>query len=285
MLSKKLGRPLKELPPRYVRALRALKLAAKPFAKMSCPEAFAHALKAVASDLRPATWCEYRRAAVLECERRGFAQAAVLLQDMKQADFGVARKKNKKRITITAAEKDALASAAKKKGDQAILFSILLCWRYGLRAAELPRLAVQDNYLFVASAKKTGVRGSDRRFKIANQEIEIVTRVAKLLSTETSEKLRARLYRLGKKVFPKNKIGITFHRIRHQVASDLKSSKVDIISIAKILGHRSCKSTNLYGDPRRGSSGRGAPPVEAEFEPRPAPGLPPRTDPGATPRP
>lgn len=273
----------KPFPKRYERALKAITLAAKPYEDDGYPIAYKKALGEIAANLRPATWCEYRRAAVLECKRLDLHDAARDIQLLKQADFTSRRPKKQKKITITADDTHVLLETAGKSGDVALRFALVLCWRYGLRAAELPNLSIDGTHLVIKGAKRTGVRGSNRRIKFHNKEREQFERVVAILAQETSVTLRARLYRLRRKLFPKATIGITFHRIRHQVASDLKRSNVDIVTIAKLLGHRSCKSTNAYGDPRRGSARRGVPPVIAEFEPRPTPEMPPRSKAGPAP--
>lgn len=93
-----------------------------------------------------------------------------------------------------------------------------------------------------------------------------------------------RLYRLSKELYPRRQ-PVTFHRVRHQVASDWKAQGLELAEIAKLLGHRSCQSTNGYGDPRRGkgSPARKKFEVKAEYEPKPLKWSPPASRKGPAP--
>lgn len=272
-----------QVPKRYRRALQALVHACEPFAALGFPAAYLSGLRSIAGTLRGATWCEYRRAAVLACQAAGLDEAANTIQALKQAECSTTRPGRRyRRRTITREEVSALITKAIERRDSVLAFALHMGWRYGVRAAELMNLRVSSNQLWIRSAKRTHNRGNDRRVTIPGKEIGHFQKYIPLLALETPNSIRMRLYRLCKQVIP-NRQGITLHRIRHQVASDLKRSKVPLVVIAKLLGHRSMKSVKTYGDPRRGRLVRGTPPVVAEFEPQPVRNVAPQKTSGPAP--
>lgn len=197
------------------------------------------------------------------------------MQALQQRDCSETRQRRKsRRRTVGHEEVFALIARAKEQDDKLLACALLLAWRYGLRAAEMRGLTMAGPYLMVRSAKRTSTRGSSRKIGIPEKERPIFEKWLPRLRDISTEALRMRLYRLCQEVLQRRQ-GITFHRIRHQVASDLMSSGVDEVSIARLLGHRSCKSTRSYGDPRRGRMPRKMPPVRSEFEPRPVANTPP----------
>lgn len=275
MLAHSIPKPKNPIPKRYQRAWRALQIAAQPHTDLGPLGAMKRALADLAPKVRPATWCEYRRAGVLERLAAGREQEADELQALQQRDCSETRQCRKsRRRTVGHEEVLALIARAKEQGDQLLVCALLLAWRYGLRAAEMAGLTMVGPDLMVRSAKRTATRGSSRKIGIAAKERPVLEQWLPRLRTISTEALRMRLYRLCQEVLPRRQ-GITFHRIRHQVASDLKSSGIDEVSIARLLGHRSCKSTRSYGDPRRGRMQRKMPPVRSEFEPKPVASTPP----------
>lgn len=272
------------IPKRYQRAWRALQIAAQPHWHLGALQALKQALADLASQLRPATWCEYRRAGVLERLAAGREQEADELQALQQRDCSATRPTRKsRRRTVDQEEVASLVAKAKEQDDKLLACALLLAWRYGLRAAEMARLEMAGPWLLVRSAKRTSNRGSDRRISIPEKERPVLAQWIPLLAAVSTEALRMRLYRLCREVMPRRQ-GITFHRIRHQVSSDLKSSGIEEVSIARLLGHRSCKSTRSYGDPRRGRMQRKMPQVRSEFEPKPVASTPPSRQVPPTPK-
>lgn len=255
-------------PKRYLRALAALILASR---RLKLP--LDQALTAIAPGIRKATFFEYRRAATLYLQMTGRPAHAEHFAKIQRPKSEATKTK---RRTIAFDDVKALATAAEKRGDYALNTALELSWKYGLRAAELSSVEVVGNELRVKGAKRTASRGSDRTIVLGEKAAQRLGRRVELLKSENAEALRMRLYRLCKELYPRRQ-PVTFHRVRHQVASDLKAQGVEITEIAKLLGHRSCKSTNGYGDPRRGkgSATRARIAVKAEHEPKPLKSAPP----------
>ena len=192
--------------------------------------------------------------------------------------------KKTKRRTIKLETAQALAKAAADRKDYSLGVAIELSWRFGLRLAEFAGVEVRGNSLEVKGAKRTTRRSSNRTIVLGEKDAKRLGRLIGKLKSENPEALRMRLYRLSKELYPRRQ-PVTFHRIRHQVASDLKAQGVEIEEIAKLLGHRSCASTNGYGDPRRGkgSAKRSKLTVKAEYEPKPLKSSPPAARKGPAP--
>lgn len=262
------------IPARYQRAWRALQQAATPHSHLGPYQSLRQALISLAPVLRPASWCEYRRAGVLHFGVVRKYDEAEALQALRQSDYTKTRPgRRHRRRTITHEEVLRLVARARELGDDTLAASVLLAWIYGLRAAEIGNLELDGNTLIVKSAKRTRVRGSDRQITIPDRDRSLVRFLLPRLVGVTTAALRMRLWRLCRDVMPRRQ-GITFHRLRHQVASDYKAFGADELSLARLLGHRSCRSTRSYGDKRRGKKKRQMPEVTAEFEPKPAPPLP-----------
>lgn len=258
-------------PKRYLRPLNALVKAASNSTTLD------QALIDLATRVRKSTFFEYRRAVVIYLQMTNQPSRAAQFAKIQRPEAArLDGPKKKKRRTIEIKTVQTLFKAAADRKDYSLVLALELGWKYGLRLAEFAGVEVRENRLEITSAKRTSRRGSNRAIALTDDDAERLGRSIAKLKAENPEALRMRLYRLSKELYPRRQ-PVTFHRVRHQVASDLKAQGVEIAEIAKLLGHRSCQSTQGYGDPRRGkgSPARRKLDVKAEHQPKPLKSSPP----------
>lgn len=233
-------------------------------------------LKIKAANLRSATFCEYRKAAIEFADACSWDSSN--LRRLVQVDLlqeGQRRPRKRRKLPLGVNRLRALYTTARQRGDETLAAALLIATWFGVRLGELPTLrvvrAVNDEkvFLVVKSAKRTPVRGSNRDLEIPLEHQAIVTAAVNTIHGCNTEQLRKRLYYLDRELYPRHTYRVTIHRIRHQVASDLKASGIDLADLGALLGHRSQKSTEHYGDRRHGKRRRLPGTVQSEFVPRP----------------
>lgn len=262
------------LPKRYQRAWRAIcrRLPANPNIKD-----ILRALVGLAPQLRPATFCEYRRAITLMLSSRPELAAqfgSIRQRQHVHADWKPPRKVRKR--SIAKEQIAVLIDAARFREQDSLAGAMSLVSRYGMRAAELPTLEMLSTEtgstcLHIRSAKRTSVRGNDRKVPIAPEELDEVRRCVEAVQGLNVRAAQMALYRLDLEIHSSRKQRITFHRIRHQLASNAKADGIALVDLAALLGHRSTKSTRSYGDARRGTKGTSIPQAIPETMPRDIP--------------
>lgn len=215
------------------------------------------------------SWNKKRRALEVYYESRHIPEEAKFI---KATPFPEGAHKYKevpfiKKVTNDDFKKLLNGCKSKKTPDSSLAGAITVAWMIGCRPSEMMSIQLlPENGIFIKGSKQTddGMRGMDRylylndeSFKIFSVGLELMKReLEKLAPGETQMRavgmLQKRLDGLNKKLFPKRKKHITFKSFRHQLGSELKSSSLDRVQSAAILGHQSVDSINKYGDSRSG---------------------------------
>jgi integrase len=230
-------------------------------------------LKQKAPVIRKTSYTELRLAAVNLAKACRWDPAPLCV---KQVDLIPEDRKRPSKLRKRSIERErlkALVMEANRAKDKRLFFALILADHYALRLAEIPNLNIElkkdgNYYLVIKGAKRTVNRGSNRSALIPASEIHWHQTAVTILRGCNAERLRKNLWALDKKLFPSHDAyRVTIHRIRDQVASDLKASGVSMYQTAALLGHRSQKSTEHYGNRRRGKRKRS--PIEVLPEVRP----------------
>lgn len=147
----------------------------------------------------------------------------------------------------------------------------------GCRPAEIPKLSVamEDGSLVIlisgAKVKNSGHHcGAATGQAVRTLRIPIASpaagRLASLLDTSgtisipdrrTLRNLRESIARASQKLFSQR---LSYYSFRHQLASDMKRSGMEVAEIAAFLGHASTKTQSVYGRAGSGRSPGGAMP-------------------------
>jgi len=224
------------------------------------------ALLAVASDYRPGSWRNLRNA-IAEAQREaGYNSVAdevrkiknPITKDWQKDREGTLKKiKKKKPRCKSITDDDAMKLAEKIYDKNKKLAGIVLASKYtGCRPSELSSIEhIGDDCFRITGAKKREDRGLDRTIKLPEFEAGQLRQIIKLqcLADIDTRKVGNQLGYYTRELWPTRKARPTLYSFRHQLGSDLKSSKLTRKQVAYIMGHRVTASVDVYGDKRKGS--------------------------------
>lgn len=223
------------------------------------------ALSAVAGDYRPGSWRNLRNA-IAEAQREaGYESVAdaireiknPITKDWKQDPAGtLAKIKKKKPRCKSITRLEALQLSEKIMIKNRKLAGIFIASVFtGCRPSELSSIESVGNDCFrIEGAKKRKDRGLDRIIKITAQdsiELKKIIKEGCLVGVNT-KKVGNQLAYYTRELWPTRKLRPTLYTCRHQLGSDLKSSKLSRKEVAYIMGHRVTASVDVYGDKRKG---------------------------------
>ena len=218
------------------------------------PKKLADALKACASEYRPAYWRKLRSAIAYDQERQGFNKAAERVRETKRPEGATpARQRRAKGVTL--ADSQTIISHLRERGDQQAWAAVTLARWTGARPAEMPAMTMAGDQIVIEGAKKShgGKRGADRVVSLSDPVAlaEVREAVAVLAGAEMGP-IQDRISRAGRQLWPQRKAVPSLYSWRHQVGSDLKASGLDRKAVAYLMGHQSTESVEVYGRRNRG---------------------------------
>ena len=236
------------------------------------------------SDLRPATWRQYRAAVVFVLGQQAVPDAEYFhsrlmerpINPTSQKDLP-ARTSSSKAKTLPNADMAALiAHLSKHNGRWDQLTGIWLIWGSitGLRPIEWrdvePERHEGEVILYVHNAKHDEQRanGPIRTVHVRHAEdalkslLEFIERLQAGQFEEVYEGCRLALWRATKALWPRRKRRPSLYTGRHQFAADAKSAGLPPEAIAALMGHAVTETHQAHYGKRR--SGRGRVLVEAE---------------------
>lgn len=241
------------------------------------PKRITDALKASASEYRPAYWRRLRNALELDQREKGYQDAAERIKGtinpmttdahgpLDKGLRGAVPPKQRRAKSISKEDHAKLWKAAKALDDRdETCAAILLAERLGVRPAEMPRLKVDQErgVVRVTGAKRTGDRGADRELTLPDdprvrKNMAVSAQKLARVGPEGVRRIQSRLDRLSRKLWPRRQARPSLYTFRHQMGAELKSMKLDRRAIAYIMGHQSTQSVEVYGDRRKSRGGIG----------------------------
>lgn len=238
------------------------------------PKRLADALKAVAPEYRPDYWRKLRNAIQFDQAEKGFKDAADRVAATKnpvtKPGSGLTIKPKERRVRrITDADSQKLIEHFKEKGDAQAVAVIRVTELTGARPAELAGIIViDDRHIYIHGAKKNekGDRGADRVIELSPDQVREIAQHLPHLEQGPGA-VQDRIYRAGKKIWPRRKATPTLYSYRHQMGADLKASGLSREDVAYIMGHQATDSAGRYGNPRTArGGGRSLPRPAAEAD-------------------
>lgn len=255
------------------------------------PRRIASALKACASEYRPAYWRRLRNALAYSQYASGYKKQALEVNSTVNPttidDDGKAKQgkpKQRRQKSIKDADADKIINSMYEKGDVQGAALATLCRFTGCRPAEAAGIIASGGAVRIAGVKKSEKlqRGADRTLFIEDDAIfQTVERAVRDLDGLSGDKLENAVERFratAKAVFPKRKMHPSLYTFRHQIGANLKSDKsMSQKEVAYVMGHQSAESVKVYGRSQAGNGkswlrmadGYSDPKVRMELEPRP----------------
>lgn len=221
---------------------------------------------------RPGTWRNRRNALAYSFSYQGYEDIADKISAMvnpltaSKATRALVPKKQTRTHKVSDKDHQKMTTYLQETGDIAVLGAVTLAKIIGIRPTEMRSLKFDDiqKSIFVIGAKKRekGDRGIDRKLLLDSEDYLTVKAAYEQLMTEFNrtdalperamKRIQNRLYKQVRKIFNERKSYPSLYSYRHQFGSDLKSSGMDRITIAAIMGHASVDSVNVYGSKRHG---------------------------------
>jgi len=224
-------------------------------------------LKSLAYIHKPDVWRKLRRAVTYDQQAKGYIKPSKRIAKQQYPSTVLPSDRPKLRCKVKRVKEEEFTKLYQSTTNGNLKAALVLSKYTGCRPAEMLHIkALGNNKFFIPSAKKTedGLRGLDRTIKLNLKEAKTVGQALKILASLDPRKgktsLQKALERATKKVWPRRKKRITFYSFRHQMASNLKSTNVDLKTRSYIMGHQSTTSISSYGDMRYGT---GAPDITA----------------------
>jgi hypothetical protein len=239
------------------------------------PKKITDALLMCADEYRPAYWRKLRNALEFDQAEKGYSKAADRIKlaknplTLKSAPAMIkAKVKKKERRVKAVADEDhkKIVSYFKEKKDWAVVSALVIANLTGCRPAEMSSIKVLDGAILITGAKKTesNERGLDRTLLFDEKTLAKIKKAVNYINAEESSKealktsamtrIQARLDNGTKALWPRRKSTVTLYSYRHQMGSDLKSSPLDRVDVAYMMGHQATKSVNVYGNRKTASN-------------------------------
>lgn len=236
------------------------------------PKRLSDALKAVASDYRPAYWRRLRNAIAFDQREKGFDDAAKRVDATKNPvtkDGGTDGVKPKQvRIKRVSEADDSRLMAHFTELDDPVTTAALFVTKYtGARPAELKGIEIRDGRVFVAGAKKShdGKRGADRELVLPERVVAMIGQALPYLKGDIGP-VQDRIRSAGKKLWPQRNAVPSLYSWRHQLGAELKASGIDRVQVAYLMGHQATESVDRYGNSRTARGGRVMPGVPGDAD-------------------
>lgn len=170
---------------------------------------------------------------------------------------GCTKRKRLKKKTINKKDMELIATTIINKKDEPMKMAFTLALYCGVRPGEMHSIQqTGHNTFFINGIKKDeqGKRGTDRHIVVQSKSIsKQISTAIKEIKSDKIRNIQGRFNYLTKKLFPKSKARTTLYSLRHQFASELKSSKMDVHEVAYLLGHQSTRTMESYGYANAGS--------------------------------
>lgn len=155
-----------------------------------------------------------------------------------------------------------LSTKLRTAQDKALLGAVTLANFLGCRPTEMWSLKFTDDGTIViegAKKRETDDRGLNRevilpaelteRLKLAHTCLLSELRTENESRHKAMRRIQGRLNTVCRQIWPKRKYQISLYTFRHQISSNLKSSGMDRVELAAIMGHRTTDSSDRYGKP------------------------------------
>lgn len=231
------------------------------------PKRITDALKTVAGQHRPAYWRRLRNALAFDQGEKGFKNAAIRINDLKNpitrdGSSEAAKPKQPRSKRVTEADENKLMAHFSALNDPVTTAALYVAKHTGARPAEFAGMQVIDGKVFVPGAKQShgGTRGADRLIELPPTVVNAISQALPYLQGDigpTQDRIRA----AAKKLWPQRKALPSLYSFRHQMGSDLKASGLDRRAVAYLMGHQATESVNVYGNSRTARGGRSLPKV------------------------
>lgn len=236
------------------------------------PQKIVDALVSNATLYRPDYFRRLRNALAYDQECKGHSKAVkkinAVVNPVTQKNSFLTKKPKEKRVkSVSNDDFMKLMAHAIKRKDEPLQAALYLSNLIGCRPIELFNAKVVGHKLFVEGAKKSnGTRGLDRTIDVDEDiknigyvidKLQVFKKSAALkgCKSEPHELIQARLATATRVLWTRRKTRISLYSFRHQVGSNLKSSGMNRLEVAYLMGHQATKSVDVYGDKRSGKSG------------------------------
>ena len=224
------------------------------------------ALTRCAADYRPGYFRVLKNALSFDVRERGYSEAAkrILLTPNPTTLPGSAIPPKEKLYAVKALSEDDIAALLHHLGKTRhydVFAAVTLAWLLGVRPCEMHSIQVTREGFHIIGAKKDdqGIRGADRDITFPNQtDFELAAKAVDLYrhSHRSAAAIRDTLREQCRQLWPRRKVQPTLRSLRHQMGSNLKASGIDPRLMAYIMGHRSTRSIERYGDRRTATKRR-----------------------------
>lgn len=212
----------------------------------------------VAPDYRRDSWRNIRAALNTYWSYHGETETAEQIGKIRYPIFLKNKVKPRRIRRVSEADFRRIVLAVDKKTQHIALATLLVAKHLGCRPSEMNSIQqIASNKFLITSSKKTASRGLDRVLETEDEKITgLVTWAVETISGVPTRKLQNHFEHLAKKAFPARSYKPSLYSFRHQLGSNLKASNLSREIIAYIMGHRSTKSVEQYGDRRSGRGDR-----------------------------
>jgi integrase len=204
-------------------------------------------------------WRRLRGAIVFDQFEKGYDGPAYTIKALQNTSTNPAPKQQRNR-KITEQDYQRLF----KKSSKRLQNILSIAKSTGARSSEFKNIIpLDDDKVFILGAKKTDTRGDDRIIQLNRLEAWRLKRAindfhADLQTTTLKDYLgtvRKELAKTSLLIWPRRK-PTTYSTFRHQMGSNLKADEsMSDKDKSKILGHRSTKSIESYGNKTNGTGG------------------------------
>jgi integrase len=228
--------------------------------KSPTPKRICDALKAVATDYRPAYWRRLRKALEVDQRDLGFDKAADAIastQNPLTSDPSRKAEIKPKQLRVKQvpeSDETALIDYLVTHKEVEVYAAVILTKYLGCRPAELDSLQFNETgSVLITGVKKRADRGLDRQLYIDDPAVfrHLMRMHQRLVQANRADPVRyaqKRLAILTQRLWPQRKARPSLYSFRHQMGADLKASERPDKEVAAIMGHRSTESISVYGN-------------------------------------
>lgn len=252
------------------------------------PSVYFAALKERAATTTPAYWRRLKTAYAEWCFENKYTKQGNSVKELKnpltangahkKVPLPIEAKKRRKATGISEVDFEKIYAAA-DESTRSVMDAMRLT---GCRPSEISSVECLGFETFrIKSVKKDekNTRGLDRDISFDENDITGITELNGSILTlqynaeksgitvdELVSRVQRRFDKLSVKAFPRRKLKICLYTLRHQFGSNLKASSKSRKEVAYLMGHRSTKSIDRYGDVRKGSKSAVVISAGAEFD-------------------
>jgi len=204
-------------------------------------------------------WRRLRGAIAFDQLEKGYGKPAHLIKELENQSMNPAPKQKRTR-KITNNDYQFLFQKPSKRLKVILTIAKLT----GARSSEFKSIEpLQSDKFFIVGAKKTETRGDDRTiqlnkieaWRLRNAINDFHNDLQKTKLKDYIGSLRKELAKTSKSIWPR-RTPVTYSTFRHQMGSNLKANgSMSNKDKSKILGHKSTKSIESYGNKTYGTGG------------------------------